>query len=437
MDFRICLDNESVASGECRVMIVLTHLGESVRIDSGVVCRLDCWDAERECVSDSYPFAAVKNEEIAASQRRLLGEVQKAIDDCILAFIRGKRMNSGNVAPASENPEAVHTDNTATFLDVIDSKISSVRTLNTRRGYEVLRRYFAEKFKDGGNVSDKSLGNQFMAQVAKDFRAKISAGNLMTARFLSVWNHGMENGLIKSAPPDFKRHTMMAMTDRNLPLEIMRKLYTLMKSKLTGCAGFEDKGAFALGLFFLDVAFQGLSPVDFARLKVGDLSFGSVLTENGERLEVVKISTYRQKTGRPVRIVSWKEPVSEILELFCKGKGDEDNLTDCFEKGKEYSDSQRQNRLCNFFNKMADHLNESVQNDRELSELLSGRRITYYYARHAFCNLVDSLDIPHNVIQMMIGHRISILERSYLRHIDEATQAAISHEIFCKLAINN
>lgn len=66
-------------------------------------------------------------------------------------------------------------------------------------------------------------------------------------------------------------------------------------------------------------------------------------------------------------------------------------------------------------------------------EMGEHRRVTFYYARHAFCNLIDGLDVPRHLIQHMIGHRTTVLETNYLRKITPWEQAQLSNAILSPL----
>lgn len=117
------------------------------------------------------------------------------------------------------------------------------------------------------------------------------------------------------------------------------------------------------------------------------------------------------------------------------GKKDDDYLLSCFNPSVCYSASQRQNRLANYFNMMARNLNKAVSKYYRQHNLGESRRITFYFARHAFCNLVDSMDVPRHIIQNMVGHRSSVLEMSYLRPITPWQQAQISHTLLSRYFI--
>lgn len=184
-----------------------------------------------------------------------------------------------------------------------------------------------------------------------------------------------------------------------------------------------------MGDLFLGIAFQGLAPSDLARLRLRDIKTKMLIIDGNEECFIV-VKTHRVKTGVPVNIVAWRNPVVEILQSLMQRKNDDEYLLDCFAKDEILTEAQMQNRLCYYFGKISRSLLLPIGKERETHQ------ITYYYARHAFCNIVDGLDLPRNVIQKMVGHRLSVLERSYLRGITEEEQAKVSVRVFRKLGFS-
>lgn len=66
------------------------------------------------------------------------------------------------------------------------------------------------------------------------------------------------------------------------------------------------------------------------------------------------LSTTRKKTGRPVVIVASTIGIEGFIRKLMAGKKDDDYLLSCFNPSVCYSASQRQNRLANYFNMMAE-----------------------------------------------------------------------------------
>ncbi|MDE5712469.1 MAG: hypothetical protein K2I16_02435, partial [Muribaculaceae bacterium] len=101
---------------------------------------------------------------------------------------------------------------------------------------------------------------------------------------------------------------------------------------------------------------------------------------------------------------------------------------------KTYTPEQRQDRLANYFYKLSSNLNKALKEENiDRDEMGDTRRVTFYYARHAFCNLIDGLDVPRYLIQHMIGHRTTVLETNYLRRITPWEQAQLSNAILSPL----
>lgn len=199
-------------------------------------------------------------------------------------------------------------------------------------------------------------------------------------------------------------------------------------------------GSFALSLFFLDIALQGLAPVDLANIRVGDLKRLEIKTEDKTELAYI-LSAKRKKTGVHVRIVAWDVPIADFIELLIKDKQADDYLIPCFSKDMEYSPEQRQNRLSNYFNRISRHINRIISREVEEGRIskdstLAMSNVTFYYARHAYCNLLDSIGISHSLIQRMVGHRTTVLERSYLRPPSITEQLHVSMRLFKYLSCN-
>ncbi|MDE5976334.1 MAG: hypothetical protein K2G69_07280, partial [Muribaculaceae bacterium] len=260
-----------------------------------------------------------------------------------------------------------------------------------------------------------------------------------TAHLNAIVNFGKENGTIsKDLNVKLPVYSMLH-SGRDISKTEITGIFKLLKREMKRDPSLREATTISLALFMLNIAFQGLAPTDFARLKVGDVSFTSLSLYNKEysgrkkdaKEEVVIVNTYRQKTKQPVKIVAVSGPVKDILKALMKGKNSDDFLLPCFKTGREYTAEQRQNRLANFFNKMSRVINSEL---RKNGVLFTRTKITFYYARHAFCNLVDSLDIPRHLIQYLIGHRVSVLERNYLRQISSSEQAAISKRLFALIS---
>ena len=304
----------------------------------------------------------------------------------------------------------------ALFIDAIRAKQDSCRTLNTRRHYATLLRFFIANFGDRVRCSDidRSFVLHFAETVGLRKASRPAMGRLLCSWFAAVCRHAMERGLIPADLSLRMRLPSARPVDRHLLPEDQEALIAECRQLILTAndTTFSSKAA---SLFLLDIALQGLAPVDIAELTVGMF----VPDREGK---VWIVETRRRKTGIPVRIVIDRETAEPLLEPLLRGRQPDEYLIDCFSREKEYSETQRQNRIANYFHKLATALPR-----------VSGRRVTFYDARRIFCDIVDSLDIPHHQLRKLIGHAPGVLERHYLRPLSLAEHRAISRALLLKL----
>ncbi len=436
--------------GSYPVLIRITHKGKIKRVSTSVGCRKTDWDSKRNCISSKDRDFKLKNQAIESLYRRISGDIQKDIDKHIYEHLDAlispfKKYQNPKSGEIYNEPERM------TFINLIDKKIETIVSLNTKRGYEGFKRYFHSKFGSGPECMDINQGfaNKFIEIMDKEYDEKPAMKNLIISKFKTILNFGKESGLIKDNLKINLPKCRITSNDRNLNTEEIYYIFAAFKKALQKDKLMKKNRTISLALFILDIAFQGLAPVDLALLKVGYLNFRTFYSieknprkyesdkayreeydKTVEKIDSVVINTVRKKTGQPVKIVSALLPISNILEAFTRKKTKDDFLIPCLDRNRNYTPSQRQNKLANFFNKMSKHLNEALDEYYMERNLGSRGRISYYYARHAFCNCVDKLDVPRNLIQSMVGHKNSVLETSYLRSISYWEQAMVSRKLF-------
>lgn len=458
------------------VMIRIDHQGRSIWIPTEIKCKQDNWSADNCSVSPSDPDYLWKNESIEAQLRRVAGKIQDNLDNflfhnleditrnicrSVVSFeeqsqISGQSKFFSIIQSTNYNVSTVsHTFSPfqMSFRNLIESKIESMPALNTRRGYRSFMNYFIRKHGDGPKLYelDRKIINKFTTEIQQDYRDMRPTMNLMLSRMKAVLNYGRDNGWINSTVIAKIPAKLMVARDRNLSESSINKIFNIFKTSMGEDPEFKRGTTFALGIFVLGIAFQGLAPVDIASLKVGQLRFLTISpppTSNcksgiekginvfnyNDSIDVIIVKTARQKTGQEVTIVSDRTPIKPFIDHLIHNKVKEDYLLPCFDNARDYTESQRQDRLSNYFHKLSIDLNKALEaSDVNRDETGEFRKITYYYARHAFCNLIDSLDVPRHLIQHMIGHRTSVLETNYLRKITPWEQANLSRIILSSL----
>jgi len=439
------------ADGSYPVIIRIYHKGVVKMVFTSIRCSSSHWCRERECVTEEDAGHRHKNEAIDAAMRRVAGKIQDFLDDCLarhldeLSELMVKDefdINDTHINPGKKT--------SASFISLIDKKIDSIISINTKRGYKTFRNYFFKRFGEGPDLC--AISQDFIASVASrldsDYPDNSSMRFLIGSRFNSILNFGKDNGLIPATVNTRLPKYRILPGNRNLSEDELRIIFRTFYSGIRNGFHITDLPMLSLSIFILDIAFQGLAPVDLASLKIGDLHFSTVYAPRKhefptpvpkyprqadlperDSMKVVTVNTSRKKTGQHVAVIAYLEPIESIIKTLTKGKDPDDFLIPCFLKSAVYTPESRQNRLANFFYKMSVYLNKAVLENLHDGSLLKNK-VTYYFARHAYCNTVDSLDIPRHIIQNLVGHRSTVLERSYLRPISNWEQAVVSRKIF-------
>lgn len=324
---------------------------------------------------------------------------------------------------------------THNILDIIELKLQHVFRLNTRRNYESLLRFIDKHCTS--DIKEAEVNQDVVTGFLSTLNCIYTKGEVMRATHIStlksVINFGKKSGLIPLTRLfDFPKDRPRTSVNRNFELSIIAQIWKLAEVMTEKDILLSNLSTQSLAIFCLMIAFQGLAPVDMANLKVGDLEFITISCGEAE-IEAIRINTCRIKSNMPVCIVVPIHEIKHLISPYIKNKSLSDYVFGCYEYGKSYSDKQRQNRLSNYFNKCAKELNKEVSEYLLSNGIELTNRITYYCARHAYCDLADSMDVPRYLIQQLVGHRTSILESSYIRPLSTLEQLRISQSIFKKL----
>ena len=161
-----------------------------------------------------------------------------------------------------------------------------------------------------------------------------------------------------------------------------------------------------------------------AMLRIGMIREQPVQMADGTWHPAYIIETERRKTGIPVRIVMDGRAMAPIINALMNGRDCTDYLLPILSDKEPLTERRQMRRIANWFRSRADALNAA------LSGLPPGQRpegrITYYFARHAYCQRVDNLDIAPHILRRLIGHAPTTLERHYLAPLSLADQLQVS-----------
>lgn len=394
-----------LANGEHPVMIRVCDGARVSRRSTGISARASHWNPRRRRVSARDPEHDRKNR----------------IIDTALIQARLSHPAQDKITPPSKS---------ITILDAIDAKIDACRTLNSRRGYETFRRFFLANFNPSmplSSVNEKYTAS-FLEKLARIKSDSPSMRTLNARHFSAVCNFARKNGLCEYSPTIHTSYRPAC--DRNLDLAELQAIFLLWQSMIRKDSDMRLKDTYAISLFLLNLMLQGLAPVDLASLRVGDFREIHSRMPDGSEAYLLILSLCRRKSGRKVEIILHRDSVAPILNPFIRGKMKEDYLIDCYDDSRHKTDTQRQNRLANYLHDMTDRLNRLLADNDTLT---TPRRVTYYFARHAYCNMLDWLDVPAHIIRKLIGHAPGVLERSYLRPLTPGEHALISQKLLEKL----
>ena len=437
---------EKRLDGNYPVVIMVSHMNKKRLVNTPVFVKESAWDSATASVSETDSDYKIKNEMIEAIYRRIAGRIQSYLDSMLASGL-------DELLEHFEKPDSDSADTALRLAELIEMKASHVRTLNTRRGYESFSRYIKRCFPNNPTVEsiNRKFLNEFRFFVEKDYSDSDTMRRIMISKFNAVLSFGIDNGYISSKVRLALPTKKSLITNRNLTENEIRIIFEAYSDALVKDKRFELPTTEGIALFILDIAFQGLAPVDLANLKVKSLKFVTLhkyelnprryedddiyrkeYDNPCNKIEAVTLETARKKTGRPVVIVSSILGIGPFLRKLITGKTPEDYLISCYNINKEYTPTQRQDRLANYFYMQAGNLNRALAEYCEEAGIEQMRRVTYYFARHAFCNLVDGMDIPRHLIQSMVGHRSSVLENSYLRPLNPWEQASISHSLLSR-----
>lgn len=143
----------------------------------------------------------------------------------------------------------------------------------------------------------------------------------------------------------------------------------------------------AVGTFLASYILQGLAPIDLAKLKPSDL----IMSENA-----YVIDTFRQKSGKPVRIVVPSTDESNaILQPFIQSAGE--YLFSIVYNGKLASPTLAQ------FSKRAKILLNKVLKDLNIES----SDISLYSARHSYASRLANSGVGMAVIAQAMGRNVS------------------------------
>ena len=202
----------------------------------------------------------------------------------------------------------------------------------------------------------------------------------------AVYNQAVERGLTEQCYPFRHVYTGKDKTaKRAVHLSIIRKVKSL---RLTYKPALE----FARDMFLFSFYTRGMSFVDMAGLKSGNLKSGSLVYR-------------RHKTGQQL-VIKWEKCMKDLVDKYasqCYGDYLLPIITEAGDERKQYKQVQYR-------------INYHLKQVSELADITPP--LTMYVARHSWASIAKEKNVPEGTISDALGHDSEKTTRIYLAELD-------------------
>lgn len=439
---------KKLADNTYPIMVRISLNGKNKYKSTGISCKESNWNKAKKKIGCREIGYKEKNALINQYLLRILERIeyfnQNGYELDLNFIISNKDINSYNGSIIVDSLDY------GNFVNIIKARIESFEKIKTKENYQAFLNKIILLYGDYININliNQTFANEFRIKIDE---AGYSANhkNCLIKCFTSCYKYGIGNGWItKPTIISLKKFPYKA-ENKDLSNEEFTTIINCYKKKYL-LADKEIGDYKALAIFILDIALQGLAPIDLANLKIKDfklakinkldknierynneLEYHEYINQNQESRLVFLVNTYRAKTGSYVPICADAECIKDIILYLADGKDKEDYLLDCFSISKPRNEKQRNNRCGSYFMALRKDLNRILEEYCEIFGCAPIRNITYYNARHAFINAVFKMEnVDVDLIRKMVGHKISTLEKSYLNKPTHWEQSTIIYNIF-------
>ncbi len=439
--------SKTLTNGEHPIAIRIHHKKAKL-VMTGVSTKAEYWNKEKLAVKCQDKKYKEKNKIVNDEYLRILQRVTE--------FDTINRPYDLDLLASHEEITAIYNeidDNDTipiytNFFDLLDAKIQTYEEGSARK-YRQLKNALIKIY--GNEIAIKSINKTWFATLEENLKDKgVKQAKELIKRFITTYNWGFTEGHILSYKPISynKRAYTSIIEKRTLDLEgftFLQHLYSIgtnehLNNRLNEPYTFNNNSYFnAINIFLIMVAFDGLAPIDLSHLRMKDLKrkqykkmpldytrikdsqYMKEYNNKNQIIEYYSVQLLRQKTKREVNIKLPCYIIDSLLypyyydEVGFKKKED-DFILNVFDK-KTYSQlSKKQiySRMSNYWNTLADALNDYIATIHNAPTSLTEKRITYYAARHTALNVLNDKGATLEEIANMAGHDLKTLEKSYL-----------------------
>ena len=441
---KVLYTSKTLADGTHPVMIRISSKGEKKYISTKQSCRANHWSKTKDLIGSKDPNSEMKNRDITALYLKLqnrLSEIQQSDVTPTIDLLLS------NVPIKNEQKDKT---NLISAYELKASACKAPRTANEYRTFQKVMQVLYGDFVDFNTISQVWV-NELREKIDAHYVNENSQKNHFIKCFKGVYAYAENIGLIpyrRAIELKTFRHTKK---EKFLSVGEVSTIISAYKKDIVIGVELPPKQKLALSIFILMMAFQGIANIDLAGLKLSNLTqktickidvnweqyhnnkeYRDYIDKEQQEREVIVVKIPRRKTQMEVEIVTDYISISPILDELMKGKNENDYLIPCFSAKTQANPKKEIERCSNFFSTYKKHLNDYLLRFYNLykDQYTLVQDLTYYQARAAFVNQVVEMDIPHNLIQKMLGQKQTVLERHYIKPLSEWEQSEISYQIF-------
>ncbi len=377
--------SSSVSGKEGSVYYQVIHDRTARQVTTGYKVYAAEWDEKRHDVVIAHGSA--RADSLLSIHENIRRDMER-FNRIILSFMqKGFCFSADNIIEEYQN--LVSHLSLFDFMKGIIVRLKHDGKVRTSETYTSALNSF-RRFRNGEDVMLDALGRELMESYEAYLQAQGLVPNSISfyLRILrAVYHRACEQGLTAAAANPFARvYTGVEKTaKRAVDIKTIRRIKNLDLNT--------DKPAdYARDVFMLSFYMRGMSFIDLAYLKKGDLKNGTV--------------TYRRhKTGQKLSI-RWTQQMQEILDKYPGNK-------------TEYLfpviTSLKANHRCQYRNRHY-MVNKSLKTIAQKLGLQVP--LTTYVARHSWASIARSKGISVGIISEGLGHDSELTTRIYLASLD-------------------
>ena len=370
--------------GTFPIILRVTHNRKTTSVATGYSVPAEYWDQGRAAIKKTYKgFGNITrvNNHILKQKAKAIDRLTKLDEENKLKYMSVPQVKE-KLGPKSK---------TSSFFqfteEIIQSLLEEKRIGNARSYRNVLREI--KKFQKNVDFPFTELNYQFLTRLEHYYLAKglsVNGLGVYMRTIRAIFNKAIKAGLIDRAAYPFETYSIKSKPTkkRAIRYEDIQKIEAL---------NFEPSDPLfeARSMFLLSFYLMGVSFIDLAFLKVGNLVDG-------------RVQYKRRKTGKFYDI-KISANAQEILDHYLEDKEGQDYIFPIIKRTS----------LFDQFRDIQWALKRYNTRLKEIAQLAGiEENLTSYVSRHTFASIANNMEIPVTAISQMLGHTNLTTTQVYL-----------------------